>query len=211
MSAGLTSFLIISESGRTLVLHVGPVNPGGQCSRHRPAAQRALGQSFGHSSSTSSITSPPMTKEALKLVVGDESTKMMLRRPEVAISCRGDRVEWPQRDEIRWPASPGEAMEGGSPSYTKRLFLLQSMSFPACSLNRIVSAAEFLAVSIWEDITQRHSTSPPVVVLWRPREPSFTLLMKVLPMQENIQVPLFLGSPWKPSLHVSQLCPSVKC
>ena len=68
-----------------------------------------------------------MTKEALKLVVGEESTKMMLRRPEAATSCRVDRVEWPQRDEIKWPASPGEAMEGGSPSYTKRLFLLQSM------------------------------------------------------------------------------------
>lgn len=175
ISAGRTSFLIISDSGRTLVLHVGPVNPGGQWRRQRSAAQRAFGQSFGHSSSpsfsTSSIPSPPMRKEALKLVVGGESTKMMLRWPEVAISCRVDRVEWPQRDEIRWPASPGEAMEGGRPSYTKRLFLLQSMSFPACSLNLIVSGTDFFAGPIWEDITQRHSTSPPVPVLLRPREP----------------------------------------
>ena len=72
-----------------------------------------------------------MTKEALKLVVGEESTKMMLRRPEVAVSLGVDRVEWPQRDEISWPASPGVAIEGGRPSYTKRLFLLQSMSLPA--------------------------------------------------------------------------------
>ena len=106
---------------------------------------------------------PPTLNEALKLAVGEESAKMILRWPEDAVSSVAVRAEGPQRDEMRRPAWSGAAIEGGRPSYTKRLFLLQSMSLPPSSFKWILS--ELFVFLSWEDIIHRHSTSPPVFLL----------------------------------------------